>query len=50
MEGLGEKKVQERAHLMSLRLPQAGSWLTVAPILALFTFAPRSLSWRPGFV
>ena len=27
--------MQERAHLMSLGLPQAGSWLTVAPILAL---------------
>ena len=35
MEGLGEEEVQERARLMSLGLPQAGSWLTMAPILAL---------------
>ena len=35
MEGLGEEEVQEKARLMSLGLPQAGSWLTVAPILAL---------------
>ena len=35
MEGLGEEEVQERARLMSLGLPQAGSWLTVAPILTL---------------
>ena len=39
VEGLGEEEVEERARLMSFTLPlgdpQAGTWLTVAPILAL---------------
>ena len=35
MEGLGEEEVHARARLMSLGLPQAGSWLTVAPMVAL---------------
>ena len=35
MEWLGEEELQERALLMSVGLPQAWSWLTVAPILAL---------------
>ena len=32
VEGLGEEEVEERARLMSFTLPQAGTWLTVAPI------------------
>ena len=35
MEGLGEEEVEDRARLLSLTLPQAGAWLTVAPMIAL---------------
>ena len=35
MEGLGEEEVHARARLMSHGLPQAGSWQTVAPMVAL---------------